>query len=175
MRRLATAIAAIGAFGLSSVAGAQDQQGRITEWTWQATGRAEVIDGDTIRMRGVMVRLAGIDAPEMKQICTTSDGVPWGCGVAAKVHLERLIAGREVTCLGDDRDPDRYGRQIAVCYVRVVVNLNAKMVGDGLALAYRQFSDQFEYAERFARYESRGMWTGDFDFPWEWRRKRGGI
>ena len=32
-------------------------------------GKAQVIDGDTIKINGKKIRLFGIDAPEMKQIC----------------------------------------------------------------------------------------------------------
>jgi endonuclease YncB( thermonuclease family) len=41
---------------------------------WQAaasdlTGRASVIDGDTIAIHGERIRLFGIDAPESRQTC----------------------------------------------------------------------------------------------------------
>ena len=32
-------------------------------------GEAKVIDGDTIKINGISVRLFGIDAPEKNQIC----------------------------------------------------------------------------------------------------------
>ncbi|MCW5748287.1 MAG: hypothetical protein KIT36_19015 [Alphaproteobacteria bacterium] len=44
-------------------------------------GQASVIDGDTIEIRGLRVRLWGIDAPESKQVCRR-DGKPWLCGGA---------------------------------------------------------------------------------------------
>ena len=40
------------------------------------TGRATVIDGDTIEIRGQRIRLWGIDAPEGKQRCV-KDGKLW--------------------------------------------------------------------------------------------------
>ena len=38
------------------------------------TGPTRVIDGDTIELAGEYIRLQGIDAPEMKQICITHYG-----------------------------------------------------------------------------------------------------
>ena len=54
------------------------------------TGKATVIDGDTIKIQGISIRLSGIDAPEMKQLCF-SDDVAFNCGLSAKIHLELLI------------------------------------------------------------------------------------
>ena len=42
-------------------------------------GPARVIDGDTIDVAGVRVRLHGIDAPERAQTCR-ADGRAWPCG-----------------------------------------------------------------------------------------------
>lgn len=141
------------------------------DWTWRATGQAEVIDGDTIKLRGVTLRFAGLDAPELDQTCT-ADGVPYACGVAAKRHLENLIAGREVKCVGWDGDWSRAvdGPQLAICHVWLEVNLNRTMIRDGWAVdqpATRGYSGE----ERTARQTRAGMWAGEFQPPWKWRRE----
>ena len=46
------------------------------------TGRVRVIDGDSLTVDGVEVRLFGIDAPEYYQTCTRENG-PWNCGIDA--------------------------------------------------------------------------------------------
>ena len=46
------------------------------------TGSAYVIDGDTIDISDVRIRLNGIDAPEIEQACRTK-GLIWYCGVEA--------------------------------------------------------------------------------------------
>ena len=101
------------------------------------TGKPRVVDGDTIHIGKTKIRLLGIDAPEMKQTCRTSKGKEQMCGVLAKLALEGLVRGQNVTCKGDKRD--RYKRLIAVCYAGPY-DLNAKMVRQGWALAYRRYS-----------------------------------
>ena len=142
------------------------------DWGWKVVGKAEVIDGDTLRIKGVKIRLHGIDAFELGQICTTTDGVPWGCGIAAKVRLAEMIRSDDVTCFGAQDKPDRYGRMIAVCHVWRRVNLNAAIVRTGYALAYRSFSTNFVGSESIARRERNGAWAGSFTKPWVWRKQR---
>jgi len=132
------------------------------------TGKSRVIDGDTIWIGDTKIRLHGIDAPEMKQICRTSKGKEQLCGRLAKQALEKLVRGQDVTCKGDKRD--RYKRLIAVCYVGPF-NINEQLVTNGWALAYRKYSKDYVRAEALAKSRREGMWRGEFVPPWEWRRK----
>ena len=43
-------------------------------------GRASVLDGDTIEIRGERIRLFGIDAPESRQMCANANGQSYRCG-----------------------------------------------------------------------------------------------
>ncbi|WP_448377774.1 thermonuclease family protein, partial [Fervidobacterium sp.] len=43
-------------------------------------GRASVVDGDTLEVRGERVRLWGLDAPESAQTCLDEAERPWPCG-----------------------------------------------------------------------------------------------
>lgn len=131
-------------------------------------GKARVVDGDTIWIGETKIRLHGIDAPETKQTCRTSKGKEQLCGQLAKQALQRLVQGQDVVCRGDKRD--RYERLIAVCYVGPF-NINEQMVTDGWALAYRRYSKDYVRAETFAKPRREGMWRGEFEPPWEWRRK----
>lgn len=79
----------------------------------------------------------------------------------------RPIENRTVRCKGDERD--RYGRLIAVCYVGDT-NLNAWMVRNGWALAYRRYSTEYVPEEQQAKAEKAGIWRGRFVPPWDWRR-----
>jgi endonuclease YncB( thermonuclease family) len=44
------------------------------------TGRPVVVDGDTLHVGTITVRLHGIDAPEADQVCNTPAGGTWSCG-----------------------------------------------------------------------------------------------
>ena len=131
------------------------------------TGQARVIDGDTIQISKERIRLHGIDAPEMKQTCT-ADGKEWTCGKEAFLALSKAIGSSWITCKGTERD--KYKRLVAVCYLRNH-DLNAMMVREGWALAYRRFSTDYVDEEAVAKEGKAGMWRGVFTPPWEWRRK----
>jgi endonuclease YncB( thermonuclease family) len=45
----------------------------------ELTGRASIIDGDTLEIHGVRIRLWGIDAPEITQLCRADDGQLYNC------------------------------------------------------------------------------------------------
>ncbi len=166
--RYILAFVLIVAFSASSAAG----EINLDTWEWESTGKAEVIDGDTIRLRGAKLRLWGIDAPEIGQVCETTNGIPYDCGIAAKVRLKELIAGREVKCFGQKDGLDRYGRQLAICRVWGVHSLNADLVREGWALAYRRYTDYYARYENIAQAERAGMWRGQFMAPWKWRKRR---
>ena len=130
-------------------------------------GPATVIDGDTLEIRDQRIRLFGIDAPESGQSCTDADGQSYRCGQRAAQALADRIGNRPVTCR--QRDRDRYGRMVAVCRT-VESDLNAWMVLNGHALAYRKYSRRYVAEESVAKHEQRGLWAGDFVTPWDWRR-----
>ncbi|MCZ6841155.1 MAG: thermonuclease family protein [Alphaproteobacteria bacterium] len=129
-------------------------------------GQVSVIDGDTIEIHGQRIRMFGIDAPESDQTCTVN-GRQTRCGQQAAQALAGRIGQQTVTC--DPRDVDRYGRVVAVCSAGGE-DLNAWMVGQGMAVAYRQFSTDYVPQEESAAKAKAGMWQGAFLWPWAWRR-----
>lgn len=129
----------------------------------ELAGPARAVDGDTLDIAGTHVRLAGIDAPELKQQCQRR-GRPWACGEAARRELEEAIRGGTVTCVFRERDI--YGRPVARCRAQAL-DLSDHMVREGLALAYR--GRDYAGAEAEARAGRRGVWSGTFEPPAEWR------
>jgi endonuclease YncB( thermonuclease family) len=136
-------------------------------------GPARVIDGDTLRIDDIKIRLHAIDAPERRQTCLVGE-MEVACGRQASRFLERLIAGRAVTCTALDRD--RYGRTIARCSV-AGQDIGRAMVRAGWALAWRRFGDDYVEDESHASRNRLGLWAdGDgFLAPWAWRQSRAEI
>ncbi|HEU0221518.1 MAG TPA: thermonuclease family protein [Paracoccaceae bacterium] len=129
-------------------------------------GPARIIDGDSLAIAGRPVRLLGIDAPELAQLCEDELGRSYACGKAAQRHLARLIAGRNLLCRGEVEDP--YGRLLARCAVGSV-DIARQMVLDGQAVVFVKFSDEFALEEELARKAGKGLWAGRFELPWEFR------
>ena len=130
------------------------------------TGVASVIDGDTVEIHGRRVRLHGIDAPESAQLCERPGGERWRCGQRAALALADHIGRVPITCRG--RDTDRYDRVVAVCF-KGSEDLNAWLVAQGWAMAYRRFSQDYVTMEDRARASRNGIWSGRFVMPWDWR------
>ena len=140
---------------------------------WSLGGRVVVTavsDGDTIRSGQLRIRLHGIDAPERQQHCTTPEGARWACGNAARDALKTLVAS--VAALDCQiTDVDRYGRLIMRCFAGEV-DVGARLVRTGMALAYRRYADDYIADEEAARAARLGLWAGQFDAPWDWRRSK---
>jgi endonuclease YncB( thermonuclease family) len=96
-----------------------------------------VVDGDTIVLNNLRIRLQGIDAPELKQECTNLiSHHTYKCGEVAKNYLIKLIGTAKVACT--DEGLDKYKRRLSYCYIDQL-NLNREMVKSGNALAYTKF------------------------------------
>lgn len=92
------------------------------------TGKCYVVDGDTIRIGKVSLRLAGIDAPELEH--------PWG--KKAKWALVQLCKGQIITA---EIEPEMsYDRLVATCFLPDGRDLSAEMVRNGMALDWPKFS-----------------------------------
>lgn len=130
------------------------------------SGPATVIDGDTLKIGQIPIRIHGIDAPENNQVCM-KENISWRCGVEATKLMRSLVMGSEVSC--EKLDQDRYGRVVGRCFSNGN-NLGATMVVQGLALAYRRYSNEYVLMEGVSKSAQRGMWAGKFTPPWKWRR-----
>lgn len=126
-------------------------------------GHPYLIDGDSISLQGVEMRLLGIDAPELHQNCDIT-GTAYPCGYEAKDHLQKLIAGQVVECRW--RKKDRYHRALAMCFVNKQ-SLNRQMVLDGWAVSFYLFPLE----EQEARAAKRGIWATPFEIPKQWRKQ----
>jgi endonuclease YncB( thermonuclease family) len=142
-------------------------QGGAAAQSSTIAGPASITDGDTIKIRGQRIRFFGIDAPESSQTCRDGDDREYRCGQRATDALSDKIGSGTVTC--EQRDIDRYGRIVAVCRLGGE-DLNAWLVRQGWAIAYRHYSWAYVSAEAEAKTARRGIWAGDFMSPYEYRR-----
>ncbi|MBX3121588.1 MAG: thermonuclease family protein [Nitrospira sp.] len=162
--RVAALAVAIALLGFVGSAVAQTPLAKIS-------GKARIVDGDTINIGGIQIRLEGIDAPETEQTCFGAKGDRWQCGKTATQRLAGLIKGEEVTC--EKSGEDRYRRTLAFCRLADGTELNAWLVREGLALAFVRYSTRYVKEEKEAKDARRGLWAGTFQAPWEWRASNG--
>ena len=142
----------------------------------EITGYAKVIDGDTIRINSKKIRLHGIDAPEKKQSCKKpyltivffSFSNNYLCGQVSTNKLIKKINNQIIKC--KIKNVDRYNRLIGECYKKNK-NLNAWLVSNGYAVAYRKYSKKYISDEMNAKNNKLGIWQGKFEMPWDFRRK----
>lgn len=132
-------------------------------------GSLQIIDGDTLILRGVTYRINGIDAPESGQKCISDRGKKWACGDAATNALYAMTSGKRVTCTKLAVDP--YKRIVARCYANGQ-DVGKAMVAKGLAWAFLKFSDEYESVQETARTAKLGIWRGPSQPAWEYRAER---
>ena len=126
----------------------------------------KVIDGDTVDIltpekQKIRVRLLDIDAPESRQ----------AYGNASKKYLASLIAGKSVFV--KENKKDIYQRTLGTIYLEQI-NINAKMVENGFAWAYRYKgvvnNNNMLKLESKAKQNKKGLWKDKHPIaPWEFR------
>ncbi len=133
-------------------------------------GSAGAVDGDTLAIAGREIRLSGIDAPELDQVCHHRGGQSYACGRLAREHLARLVDGHTLSC--EPADADAAGAVAFRCFVGPL-SVNELMVANGWALADPGTGEAYRRAEAAARARKEGLWRGTFDPPWAWREAGG--
>ena len=126
----------------------------------------QITDGDTIKIDGEKIRFSGIDTPELKQTCIEK-GIKKSCGIIAKQILVDKIANSKVYCVSEGKD--QYRRTLAECFVDGE-SLSKYLVRSGYAFAYRRYSKKFIKDEDYARIKKIGMWSMEFEYPWDYRK-----
>jgi endonuclease YncB( thermonuclease family) len=143
-------------------AGAAFVAARLDPLPPRFSGTAQAADGDSLRLQGDRIRLLGIDAPELDQLCTAADGSAWRCGEAARQRLASLVAGTAVSCQPEGQD--KYGRTLATCEAGGR-DIGAALVAEGLAIS----SPGYTAEQSRARTARLGIWAGEFVPPRQWR------
>jgi endonuclease YncB( thermonuclease family) len=140
----------------------------VTEY-WQA---GEVIDGDTFIVHQGQttekIRLCGIDAPEAEQ----------PLGAEAEALVRSLVEGKEVGIVAVERD--QYERQVAEVFIpgsgEEETFVQQELLMAGLAYVYPEYVDGcpngevMKMAEAIAQENKVGVWSGNYQRPWEYRQ-----
>lgn len=136
------------------------------------TGRASVIDGDTVEIHGERIRIWGVDAPESRQTCKDAFGAVYRCGkISAFALADWLDLSQPVRC--EPRYKDRYRRFVARCFRSSGEDIAEWLARNGYALDWPKYSNGF-YAvpQNEAQQAKIGIWQGGFVEPWKFRTKK---
>lgn len=138
-------------------------------------GRALVVDGDTLEIAGRQLRLAGIDAPELDQLCSSEGDVLaagstfYRCGDEAAAALADRIGSDPIACKPQTANDSAV--LVAICRLNDE-DLGAWIVRSGWARAYPVGRSIYISDEKLAQGAREGIWSGDFLNPWDWRRQQ---
>ncbi len=132
-------------------------------------GVVEIIDGDTVTIADKTIHLFGVDAPEIEQQCRIYR-LNWPCGQRAVVMLELLIAKKPVRCeIARQSSSSSDNLMQAHCYNYENVNLNAAIIGAGMAVPIVKQTRRYVTAGYSAQIKRLGLWSGRFILPKHWR------
>jgi len=131
-------------------------------------GRAVATTGDVLRIGDTKIRLAGIEAPDLSQICSRPGDRRWRCGAAAQVALARAVRGAAVSCTLSGSDAS--GRSLGTCSVKSE-DIAEGLVREGHVFAEPGLFSRYASQEEEARAEKAGLWRGEAERPAEYRAK----
>ena len=155
LRRIAAASLALAiALGLGFRGGSGEERSAVIE----------VIDGDTLLIDRRYVQLAGIDAPELGQLCLQEDKT-WPCGLEAARALTKLVALGRIHC---EIDAAQEPLPTAACRSGEE-NVAETMLRQGYALALPGGFPGYAEAQAAAQKVPLGIWRGAFVAPSAWR------
>jgi len=126
-------------------------------------GTARIIDGDTLDIGAVRIRVHGIDAPEAAERCTRADGSRWRCGDWATRQAATRYDGQRLVCR--DLGERTHGRVVAQCAHRGR-DIALDLVRAGVVMACPRFALQHAHsrayldAEKQAAFAAAGLHAG---------------
>ncbi|MFK7913086.1 MAG: thermonuclease family protein [Pseudomonadales bacterium] len=147
---------------------------------------ANAVDGETLFMRGVEVKLFGIDAVERDQQCQDATGLDYPCGRRATQALQERVQNQDVVCwpayaisslkvLGicalqqpGVTTPDNLGDFLELYRADTLSRLQ---VEQGHALSVGFGEERFAEEQDQAQTLRQGIWQGSFEPPSNWRAR----
>ncbi len=133
------------------------------------SGVPKIATADQISINNIRIKLAGIDAPSLQQLCLDAKGAPWKCGIAARDALADHVGSKPWTC--HLMRLDRHARTLAKCSVDGE-DVHAWLVRGGWALAFLRGAQRYDVDQKQAQAANAGLWQGAFFAPADWRVRR---
>jgi len=133
----------------------------------------KITDGDTIVLNGEKIRFSGIDTPELKQTCIKNeDGIYWlvHCGKFVREMLVKKIGNNTLNC-ERELEKDFFGRTLGECFINGE-SLSKFLVRNGYAFAFVKYSKKYVEDEKYAKENNLGLWAMEFEYPWDFRKKK---
>ncbi|WPF87352.1 thermonuclease family protein [Cyanobacterium aponinum AL20118] len=131
-----------------------------------------IYDGDTFRVfknnTQLKIRFACVDAPEKAQ----------PLGIQSRDYLRSLLQKYNYQVSLNITETDRYGRSVAEVYLpngQLVQELQVKV---GMVYPYERYKDdcptwgKVKKAGVVAKRNRIGVWAGNYEKPWDYRRKK---
>lgn len=162
---MAGAFVVVATFALSQQKERVEQIGKMT----LKDERPQVIDGDTVGVRGSAVRIVGIDAPDddlphLKPVASQvlANLVARDGGLECSARVFDFALRRENQCRND---PESYGRLNLACRLRNnSASVAATMVAQGYAVDWREYSGgAYVDLMRKAASQRVGLWGVDYE------------
>ena len=130
------------------------------------TGKISSIrSGDVFRIGQHTVRLYGLAAPLIDQICQDSSNHTYECGYVSARMLKDFVNNDDVQCRV--MNINAQNELMAACSVGDF-DIGAAMVEAGWAIALPAVTQIYLPYQQKAQNGRQGMWDGSFQMPWEW-------
>lgn len=131
-------------------------------------GKVHVADGHSLLVGEHAVRLNGVEAPGLKQLCFATSGSPWRCGIASVNRLKSLAEGKKAVCRVEAPAGDGAA---ATCAVQGISDVSRILLQEGMVVTNRYAPPAYREMQSQARHYRAGLWVGTFTNPADWRKK----
>lgn len=125
-----------------------------------------VLTADTLDVQGYKIKLYGVAAPDIRQMCADRNGSSYNCGQQAALWLSSWLTTNPVTC--HVMKEYENGNMVAACSLGQY-DLGAAIINAGWAVAEPKTGEIYAPYEENARQKRDGLWQGNFYMPWDWK------
>ncbi len=129
-------------------------------------GRARAVTGDTLVISGQVIRLNGIEAPELTQACRNARRRRWRCGRASRQALSKIVGSQKVSCSNLRNNSN--GFKTGTCRIGED-DIAMRLLRRGHAVSTASSYGSYSTEEAAARSAKVGIWSGSAQSPEEFR------